>query len=84
MTHPLSDIEDEIRWLYLTKGKLKKVIDHGLELITHSKTRQTASSSEATQPVDNGLAQRAIERLTLGGILPLERTLTQLHSFLLS
>lgn len=84
LNHPPSGLEEEIRWLYLTRGKLKKVINDGRSLIAHSKKQQNnLASNDApdSSPLD---AERAIERLTLGCILPLERTLTQLHSILVN
>jgi ubiquitin-conjugating enzyme E2 O len=73
-----SGLETEIRWIYLEQGKLAKIIADSTALIASSRDRGGQSSNPA------GLQGRepAINRLTLGGILTLERTLSHLQSIL--
>jgi ubiquitin-conjugating enzyme E2 O len=67
---PLGGLEQEIRWLYYTKGTLAKVLQESRALIEKSKT------SADILPEDSDLA---IPRLTAGGIIALERTLHKLQ-----
>lgn len=67
---PLGGLEQEVKWLYYTKGTLAKVLQESRALVEKSK-----KSSEIL-PEDNDLA---IPRLTAGGIIALERTLHKLQ-----
>lgn len=66
-------LEDEVRWHYYTKGTLSRVISNAELLIS----RSTASNGVQEEDSD-----RAVPRLTQGGILPLRRTLVKLHALL--
>ncbi|KZO89659.1 hypothetical protein CALVIDRAFT_547777 [Calocera viscosa TUFC12733] len=66
-------LEAEVQWHYYDKGVLAKVIRDVIDLIAKSVSEPEGS----TAPSD-----RAIPRLTMGGILPLRRTLTKLQAIL--
>ncbi|KZT57865.1 hypothetical protein CALCODRAFT_495702 [Calocera cornea HHB12733] len=66
-------LESEVQWHYYEKGVLAKVIHDANELIAKSESEPEGS----TVPSD-----RAIPRLTQGGILPLRRTLVKLQAIL--
>ncbi|CAL1695554.1 unnamed protein product [Somion occarium] len=68
---PLGGLEGEIDWFYYKRGLLRKVVTDARSLIEKSKT----DTSEAD-------GDRAIPRLTGGGIIALERTLTKLQTLL--
>ncbi|OAX44402.1 hypothetical protein K503DRAFT_765021 [Rhizopogon vinicolor AM-OR11-026] len=68
---PLGGLEAEINWLYYTEGRLAKVLHDSLALIQKSQ-----SDSEITE-ADRNLA---VPRLTTGGIIMLERTLSKLQT----
>jgi ubiquitin-conjugating enzyme E2 O len=78
LSHPLSGLEGELYQIYIIKGRLGKVIDDGEKLIASSRAMASLTTSAL------GSSDQSIERLTLGGILPLERILTQLGSLLVS
>ncbi|KAF8634421.1 hypothetical protein AX15_000872 [Amanita polypyramis BW_CC] len=67
---PLGSLESEIIRTYYTHGRLKKVLDDARKLI--EKSRVTSEDGE----IDSELA---VPRLTTGGIITLERTLTKLQ-----
>ncbi|KZT30709.1 hypothetical protein NEOLEDRAFT_1174097 [Neolentinus lepideus HHB14362 ss-1] len=66
-------IESEIRWMYYTNGKLEKVLWDANALVEKSKT----TPEDVSQDLD-----LAVPRLTSGGIITLERTLTKLKAIL--
>jgi ubiquitin-conjugating enzyme E2 O len=66
---PPGGLEAEVDWLYHKKGKLQKVVQDARTLIEISKT--SAASKEERQ-------DRAVARLTEGGIIALNRTLSRL------
>ena len=70
---PLGGLEAEIGWFYYTNGKLKKVLDDARALI--EKSRASKESTEADREL-------AVPRLSGGGIITLERTLTKLQALL--
>lgn len=70
---PLGGLEAEMNWLYYTKGKLQKVVRDARALIEKSKV--TTADTEVDGEV-------AVPRLTGGGIIMLERTLTRLQALL--
>jgi len=74
-------LSDEIHWLYYTRGKLAKVIRDSSSLIASSQQFQDAPLTTSSVGYEN---ERAILRLTLGGILPLQRTLLHLQALLSS
>lgn len=71
---PLGGLGTEIDWLYYTKGKLAKVVSDAHALIAKSR-----ATPEDNIPADE---DRAVPRLTGGGIITLERTLAKLQSLL--
>lgn len=68
---PPGSLETELKWLYFTNGRLKKILDSARALIAKSKTQ--AEDTEADQEL-------AVPRLTGGGIITLERTLAKLQA----
>lgn len=74
-------LKDEIHWLYYTRGKLAKVIHDSRSLIASSQQSQNAPLTTSSASYEN---ERAVLRLTLGGILPLQRTLLHLQALLSS
>ncbi|KAK7694785.1 hypothetical protein QCA50_001973 [Cerrena zonata] len=70
---PLGGLETEVDWFYYKNGKLRKVLKDAKTLIV--KSRASTVESEAD-------SDRAIPRLTGGGIIALERTLIKLQSLL--
>lgn len=67
---PPGSLETELKWLYFTNGRLKKILDDARALIAKSKSQ--TEDSEANKEL-------AVPRLTGGGIITLERTLTKLQ-----
>ena len=70
---PLGGLEDEMNWMYYTTEKLQKVVCDARALIEKSKT------TPAESDVDG---DRAVPRLSTGGIIALERTLARLQALL--
>jgi ubiquitin-conjugating enzyme E2 O len=70
---PLGGLEAEINWLYNTQGRLSKVLDDSRALI------QKSQLSPENAKADENLA---VPRLTAGGIIMLERTLSKLQTIL--
>lgn len=70
---PLGGLESEIEWMYFKNGKLRKVLRAARALIDKSK------STTEDAPGDE---DAAVPRLTGGGIIALERTLTKLQTLL--
>ena len=68
---PLGSLEAEINWFYYTNGKLKKVLDDARALI--AKSQKGEEETEADR-------ERAVPRLSGGGIITLERTLVKLQA----
>lgn len=66
---PLGSLEAEITWLYRKQGRLEKVIKDARALIEKSQSSDDAA-------VDR---ERAVPRLTAGGIITLGRTLGKLE-----
>ncbi|EJF62287.1 hypothetical protein DICSQDRAFT_104652 [Dichomitus squalens LYAD-421 SS1] len=69
---PLGSLEAEINWFYYTNRKLKKVLDDAGALIEKSQ-RPEESETEADR-------ERAVPRLSGGGIIALQRTLAKLQA----
>jgi ubiquitin-conjugating enzyme E2 O len=67
---PLGGLEAEINWLYYTEGRLTKVLRDSQALI--QKSQSESEVAEADQNL-------AVPRLTTGGIIMLERTLSKLQ-----
>ncbi|KAI0775899.1 hypothetical protein BD413DRAFT_610617 [Trametes elegans] len=74
---PPGGLEDELRWFYHTRGKLRKVLEDARALIAKSR-----AASAADAPVPEVDRDRAVPRLTGGGIIALERTLAKLQALL--
>jgi ubiquitin-conjugating enzyme E2 O len=68
---PLGGLEADINWLYHTQGRLAKVLQDSRALIQKSQ-----SESEIAETDQN----LAVPRLTTGGIIMLERTLSKLQT----
>jgi ubiquitin-conjugating enzyme E2 O len=86
---PLGSLESEISWLYHSHGRLAKVLCDARALVEKSRgessSHQEPSSTAAVagdQPGGGGDRDRepAVPRLTTGGIITLERTLTKLEA----
>ncbi|TFY70916.1 hypothetical protein EVG20_g2080 [Dentipellis fragilis] len=73
---PLGSLETEIHWLYYQQGRLAKVVQDARALI--EKSRAEPEITEASSDRE----QRAVPRLTAGGIITLERTLVKLEALL--
>ncbi|KAL1940019.1 hypothetical protein VTO73DRAFT_9354 [Trametes versicolor] len=71
---PLGGLEEELRWFYHTSGKLRKVLGDARALIAKS----TATQGDAEVPEAD--RERAVPRLSSGGIIALERTLAKLQA----
>ncbi|KAI0068302.1 hypothetical protein BV25DRAFT_1911299 [Artomyces pyxidatus] len=67
---PLGSLESEISWLYYKDGRLAKVLHDAHALV--AKSRDPPADSDAD-------SERAVPRLTAGGIITLERTLAKLE-----
>jgi ubiquitin-conjugating enzyme E2 O len=70
---PLGGLESEISWMYFTSHRLAKVIHDACILI--EKSKDVHDTSEVDQ-------DRAVPRLTAGGIITLDRTLRKLQVLL--
>lgn len=68
---PPGSLETELKWLYFTHGRLKKILDDARTLI--GKSKMQADDTEADKEL-------AVPRLTGGGIITLERTLAKLQA----
>ena len=71
---PLGGLEAEMNWFYFTSRKLKKVLDEARALIEKSK-----QSEELETEADR---ERAVPRLSGGGVIALQRTLGKLQVLL--
>ncbi|KAI1796055.1 hypothetical protein LXA43DRAFT_1160458 [Ganoderma leucocontextum] len=71
---PLGGLEAEMNWFYFTNGKLKRVLDDARTLIEKSQ-RSEELETEADR-------ERAVPRLSGGGIIALQRTLAKLQALL--
>ncbi|KAJ8487538.1 hypothetical protein ONZ51_g4099 [Trametes cubensis] len=73
---PLGGLEEELKCFYYTNGKLRKVLDDARTLIEKSRaTKEVEELPEADR-------ERAVPRLSSGGIITLERTLAKLQALL--
>ncbi|KAH9899514.1 hypothetical protein C8Q73DRAFT_639825 [Cubamyces lactineus] len=73
---PLGGLEEELKWFYYANGKLRKVLDDARTLIEKSRaTKEVEELPEADR-------ERAVPRLSSGGIITLERTLAKLQALL--
>ncbi|KAF5375118.1 hypothetical protein D9758_000439 [Tetrapyrgos nigripes] len=73
---PLGGLESEIEWIYFTNRKLEKVVSNAKTLIQKSRDAPSSVTMEDEQEA------AAVPRLTAGGIITLERTLTKLQGLL--
>jgi len=70
-----SETQDEIEWLYYKNNRLEKILKESRALIS--------ASREPAEETSHGHADDdAVPRLSGGGIITLERTLTKLQTFL--
>ncbi|KAJ7099617.1 hypothetical protein C8R43DRAFT_1048569 [Mycena crocata] len=67
---PPGGLEPEIEWLYRSSGRLDKVVDDAQKLIEKSKS--------AIAETTDSESDRAVPRLSAGGIITLDRTLAKL------
>ncbi|SJL05546.1 uncharacterized protein ARMOST_08914 [Armillaria ostoyae] len=70
---PLGGLEKEINWLYYTNRRLEKVVRDCRALVEKSRHESNVTEEER---------DLAIPRLTAGGIIAVERTLTKLQALL--
>ena len=69
---PLGSLEQEMAWLYHSRGKLRKVLEDARALVQKSREEPVDSVTVVS-------SDRAVPRLTSGAIITLERTLTKLE-----
>lgn len=69
---PPGGLESDLNWFYYTHSRLKKVVGHSKALIEKSKLPAE----------DHEDLELAVPRLTVGGIITLERTLSKLQGLL--
>lgn len=74
----MGSLESEIKYLYFTQGKLAKVVREARTLIEKSKEPAPAPEGES----GSSDSERAVPRLTEGGIITLDRTLRKLQAIL--
>jgi ubiquitin-conjugating enzyme E2 O len=93
---PLGGLEPEIWYIYYANKLLDKVVCDARRLIDKSSTRSaedgsilspsssssSSSSSTSARTAADADSDLAVPRLTAGGIIALERTLTKLQSLL--
>jgi ubiquitin-conjugating enzyme E2 O len=72
---PPGGLEPEIEWLYHRSGRLDKVVNATQTLIQKSKSTGVADMVPPDSEDDRELA---VPRLSAGGIITLDRTLTRL------
>ncbi|KAI0041793.1 hypothetical protein FA95DRAFT_1584625 [Auriscalpium vulgare] len=70
---PLGSLETEINWLYYKDGRLAKVLRDARALVAKSHEPPSEEDTVADR-------ERAVPRLTAGGIITLERTLAKLEA----
>ncbi|KAG8896936.1 hypothetical protein FRB99_008571, partial [Tulasnella sp. 403] len=75
---PPLGLEKEIEWVYWGQGRLAKVIDDAKALIEISRSSSSESMEDVMRTLP-GWEDKAIPKLTAGGILTLERTLNKLE-----
>jgi ubiquitin-conjugating enzyme E2 O len=68
---PLGGLEADINWLYYTQGRLAKVLQDSRALIQKSQSESEIAETDLNL---------AVPRLTTGGIIMLERTLSKLQT----
>lgn len=73
---PPSGLEKEIKWLYLTKRRLERVISHAAALI--QKAEATAKTGIAEESEEAAWNADAVGSLTTGAALTIKRTITSL------
>ena len=72
---PLGGLEEEIRWLYYTEGRLGRVLTESRRLVEKSKALNAENI-----PYKESEQESSVPRLTGGGIIALERSLVKLQS----
>jgi ubiquitin-conjugating enzyme E2 O len=73
---PPTGLEKEIRWLYLTKQRLDRVISHATPLI--QKAEATAKTGIAEESEEAAWNADAVGSLTTGAALTIKRTIASL------
>ncbi|KIR52646.1 ubiquitin-conjugating enzyme E2 O [Cryptococcus gattii Ru294] len=76
LERPITGLESEIRYFYLTKGRLRSVIDHAQRLIEKGEVGQNIEQEEENAEMWNA---DAMGRLTMGAIITLKRTIGSLQ-----
>ncbi|WVR08883.1 hypothetical protein IAU60_005942 [Kwoniella sp. DSM 27419] len=80
LERPPTGLADEIRYLYLTKGRLRSVLEHASRLI--EKTESQAESQAQAAMEEEGAEMwnaDAIGSLTMGSVIKLKRTVAALQ-----
>ncbi|XP_006454656.1 hypothetical protein AGABI2DRAFT_114397 [Agaricus bisporus var. bisporus H97] len=72
-------LESELTWLYYTQGRLQKVLNDSRTLVDKSRKNPNPSKEELEMDCTMDIA---VPRLTVGGIITLERTLGKLQGLL--
>ncbi|OXB36236.1 ubiquitin-conjugating enzyme E2 O [Cryptococcus neoformans] len=72
LERPPTGLESEIRYFYLTRGRLRSVIDHAQRLIEKGEVGQNIEQEEENAEMWNA---DAMGRLTMGAIITLKRTI---------
>ncbi|EKM83554.1 hypothetical protein AGABI1DRAFT_117056 [Agaricus bisporus var. burnettii JB137-S8] len=72
-------LESELTWLYYTQGRLQKVLNDSRTLVDTSRKNPNPSKEELEMDCTMDIA---VPRLTVGGIITLERTLGKLQGLL--
>jgi ubiquitin-conjugating enzyme E2 O len=77
---PLGSLESEINWLYHKHGRLAKVLGDARALVEKSRGEEPQGASPGCASDGDRDRDPAVPRLTTGGIITLERTLTKLEA----
>ncbi|KIR35252.1 ubiquitin-conjugating enzyme E2 O [Cryptococcus deuterogattii MMRL2647] len=78
LERPITGLESEIRYFYLTKGRLRSVIDHAQRLIEKGEVGQNIEQEEENAEMWNA---DAMGRLTMGAIITLKLSWYGTRSF---
>jgi len=77
---PPEGLQRELEWMYFDRAKLSRVIDDAKRLIEASGS-SSSGGADMSRTIP-GWEDKAVPKLTPGGILPLERTLVKLEAIL--
>jgi ubiquitin-conjugating enzyme E2 O len=75
---PPGSLENEIRWFYITQGKLQKVIGDAKQLMRESEELEMTMPG-GLKPKSSDQHQRAVAQLSAGARLLLARTMSRLE-----